>query len=118
MSLVAEEIWSLSIQEIIEKKLVARFTPAHLEVLNESGRHNVPPGSETHFHVVLVSDDFAGQNPVARHRAVNGTLREELAGGVHALSLHTYTVAEWRQRSEDAPSPPPCKGGGTGEAAS
>ena len=100
---------------MIEEKLADRFAPAHLHVSNESGRHSVPPGSETHFDVVLVSDDFAGQRPLARHRAVNETLAAELAAGVHALSLHTYTVAEWRERCAGAPTPPPCLGGSSGE---
>ncbi|MBP8925514.1 MAG: BolA/IbaG family iron-sulfur metabolism protein, partial [Pseudomonadales bacterium] len=36
-------------REIIETRLVVAFAPAHLDVQNESHRHNVPPGSETHF---------------------------------------------------------------------
>jgi BolA protein len=85
-------------------------------VVNESGNHNVPPGSETHFKVVLVSDAFEGQRLLARHRAVNETLAEELAGGVHALALHTYTPGEWQDRFGDAPMSPPCLGGKAGEA--
>ncbi len=30
----------------------------HLEVENESPNHNVEPGSESHFKVVVVSDEF------------------------------------------------------------
>jgi BolA protein len=103
-------------EDIINEKLGARFDLQHLEVVNESGNHNVPPGSETHFKVVLVSDDFDGERLIARHRAVNETLSEELAGGVHALALHTYTAAEWQARFGDAPMSPPCLGGKGGEA--
>lgn len=94
----------------IEHKLRARFAPAHLEVVNESSNHNVPTGSETHFKVVLVSDVFDGERLIARHRQVNQTLADELAGGVHALAIHTYTQPEWRAR-QDAPSSPDCAGG-------
>ena len=97
--------------DIISEKLDARFALKHLDVVNESGNHNVPPGSETHFKVVLVSEDFAGERLLARHRAVNEALAEELAGGVHALALHTYTEAEWRKRFGEAPLSPPCLGG-------
>jgi len=103
-----------STEDIINEKLGARFDLKHLEVVNESGNHNVPPGSETHFKVVLVSDEFADERLIARHRAVNETLSEELAAGVHALALHTYTADEWQARFGDAPMSPPCLGGGGG----
>ena len=44
------------IRERIEEKLRAAFQPVFLEVVDESYRHNVPAGSESHFKVVLVSD--------------------------------------------------------------
>jgi BolA protein len=104
-----------SIQDIINGKLDARFDLKHLEVINESGNHNVAPGSETHFKVVMVSSDFEGSRLIARHRSVNETLAEELAGEVHALALHTYTPAEWQARFGDAPMSPPCLGGKAAE---
>lgn len=106
----------MSVQEVIEQKLAARFAPEHLEVVNESGGHNVPPGSETHFKVVLVSAGFAGMRLLARHRLVNETLADELAGGVHALAIHTYTADEWCDRFGEAPLSPPCLGGKAAEA--
>jgi acid stress-induced BolA-like protein IbaG/YrbA len=60
----------MRIQDTIERKLAERFAPVHLEVVNESGNHAVPPGSETHFKVVLVAPAFDGQRLLARHRLV------------------------------------------------
>ena len=37
------------IREQIEEKLRAAFEPVFLEVVDESYRHNVPAGSESHF---------------------------------------------------------------------
>ena len=105
----------MNIQADIETKLAAAFSPAHLEVVNESSQHNVPPNSETHFKVVVVSDAFDGQRKVARHQAVYALLKEELAGPVHALALHTYTAPEWRERFGEAPLSPPCLGGSKAE---
>ena len=102
----------MSVQSTIENKLAQGINALHMEVVNESNNHNVPPGSESHFKVVLVSNDFEGQNLVARHRAVNKLLQEELSGTIHALALHTYTEAEWQERHGDAPMSPPCLGGG------
>ncbi|MFK7915507.1 MAG: BolA family protein [Pseudomonadales bacterium] len=95
----------------IESTLAEALPLAHLEVLNESAGHNVPPGSETHFKVVLVSDAFADVARIARHRQVNGLLAAELAGPVHALSVHAYTVAQWQERFANVPMSPPCLGG-------
>lgn len=95
----------------IEERLARAFAPAHLEVIDESRNHNVPDGAETHFKVVVVSDRFAGERLLGRHRAVNTALAAELAGSVHALAMHTYTQAEWRERFGDAPMSPPCRGG-------
>jgi len=102
----------MSIQSGIENKLAQNFDLLHLEVENESSNHNVPPGSESHFKVVLVSNEFDGKTPVMRHRAVNKVLAEELANRIHALALHTYTEQEWRDKSGGAPLSPPCLGGG------
>lgn len=101
----------MSIQSTIEDKLANGINAMHLEIINESNNHNVPPGSESHFKVVLVSDDFEGQTLVARHRAINKLLEDELKNEIHALALHTYTESEWRKRHGEAPLSPPCRGG-------
>ncbi len=99
------------LQERIERKLAEALDPEHLEVVNESGNHNVADGSETHFKVVVVARAFEGERLLKRHRRINSTLAEELAGGVHALAMHTYTTEEWRARFGSAPMSPPCAGG-------
>ena len=101
----------MSIQQTIEEKLTIALDPLHLEVENESNKHNVPPGSESHFRVVLVSDDFEGDRLIQRHKKVNRILSDELANHIHALSMHTYTLSEWQVRHGDAPLSPPCLGG-------
>ena len=101
----------MTVQNQIESKLTEGFELLHLEVLNESDGHNVPPGSESHFKVVLVSPEFESLRLLARHRRVNEVLADELAGSVHALAIHTYTDAEWRQRFAETPMSPPCLGG-------
>ncbi|EAS63917.1 transcriptional regulator BolA [Photobacterium angustum] len=98
------------IQQRIEHKLHDAFAPKHLEVLNESYMHNVPPGSESHFKVVVVSAQFNDQRLIARHRAINSVLADELANDIHALAIHTYTEAEWSELMA-APASPSCRGG-------
>lgn len=102
----------MSTQAQIESKLEAALAPTFLEVVNESHRHNVPPGSESHFKVTVVSTQFNDRQLVARHRMVNSTLADELAGAVHALALHTLTPDEWFERAGATPDSPECRGGG------
>ncbi len=98
------------VEQKITEKLTSQFCPEHMEVVNESHMHAVPPNSETHFKVVLVTRSFDNQRQVKRHQQVYDVLSEELSGGVHALALHTYTPDEWAQRT-GAPVSPKCRGG-------
>jgi BolA protein len=90
------------VADTIRRKLVERFVPARLEVLDESHRHagheGARPGGETHFAVTIVSAAFMGQSRLARQRLVYQALAEELANGVHALSLTTLAPDEEARR--------------------
>jgi BolA protein len=83
----------VSVAAAIERKLRDRFAPSVLTIVDESRRHaghaGARPGGETHFAVTIVSNAFIGLGRVARQRLVYETLVEELAAGVHALSLTT-----------------------------
>ncbi len=102
----------------IEQKLLSAFDPVHLEVVDESHMHNVPPGAESHFKVVIVTPMFEGQRLLQRHRSVNAIVAEELAEKIHALALHTYTPSEWYEYyAEKPPASPKCFGGSKREKA-
>ncbi|OOE67310.1 BolA family transcriptional regulator [Salinivibrio siamensis] len=101
----------MKIQTQITEKLAHAFAPVHLDVRNESYMHNVPEGAESHFKVVVVSDEFEGKRLIQRHRAINTTLADELANDIHALAIHTYTPEEWQEQAQ-APDSPACRGGG------
>ena len=104
----------MQVRENIERKLADGLDLLHLDVVNESDQHNVPPGSESHFKVVLVARNFENASLVQRHRLVYRLLAEEMAGGVHALALHTYTEAQWQELSA-SPCSPLCRGGSKAE---
>lgn len=100
----------MKIQNQITDKLTAHFSPTYLQVENESYKHNVPAGSESHFKVVVVSNEFENKRLIQRHRAVNSCLADELANHIHALAIHTYTLEEWASQN-GAPDSPNCLGG-------
>jgi acid stress-induced BolA-like protein IbaG/YrbA len=71
--------------------------------------------SETHFKVVIVSEQFASaKSPVQRHRMVNTALSHQLEGPVHALSIVTKSPEQWQSMLDQGktiePSPK-CRGG-------
>ena len=87
----------------IREKLTAALAPERLEIEDDSGRHaghhheggvDGRAGGESHFNLTVISASFEGQGRVQRQRTVNGLLREELAGPVHALSIRALTPAE------------------------
>jgi len=91
------------IAAIIREKLTMALSPTHLEIADDSHRHaghhhhggvDAVAGGESHFNLTVVSAAFEGQNRVARQRAVNAALAQELAGPVHALSIKALTPDE------------------------
>ena len=94
----------MTIADTMARKLTARFAPTRLDIVDDSAHHighaghpgGAGQGGGTHFTVTVVSAAFAGLGRVARQRLVYETLAEELAGGVHALSLATLAPGEER----------------------
>jgi acid stress-induced BolA-like protein IbaG/YrbA len=70
-----------SIQALIEKGLPG----AQADVRGDDG---------VHFEAEVVSEQFAGKLPLARHRLVYATLGELMGGAIHALALKTLTPEE------------------------
>ena len=81
----------MSVRDAIVRKLSQKFAPTHLEVLDESDRHQGHAGwregGETHFRVKIATRQFAGMTRLAQHRAVMETLDAELKDRVHALAI-------------------------------
>ncbi|TDO96766.1 BolA family protein [Marinomonas balearica] len=98
------------VEQEIRGVLGSAFKASYLELFNESHTHNVPEGSESHFKLTLVSDDFSKKRLVQRHQMVYTALSEQMKK-IHALALHLYTPDEWEARGNAAPLSPNCHGG-------
>lgn len=94
-------------QEKIEKTLHQRLNPDLLEIINESYKHNVPDGAESHFKVTLVTSAFTDLSKIARHKLIY-TILGTIMNKIHALSLGLYTPDEWQKRTTKAHESPPC----------
>jgi acid stress-induced BolA-like protein IbaG/YrbA len=54
-------------------------------------------GDGRHWYATLVSPEFEGKRLIQRHQRVYATLGQRLqTDEVHALSMKTYTPAEWQ----------------------
>jgi acid stress-induced BolA-like protein IbaG/YrbA len=72
--------------EQLRSIIAAGLACTHLEV----------DGDGRHWSAVVVSESFAGLRPIARHQKVYATLGQKIqTDEVHALSMKTYTPAEW-----------------------
>ena len=84
----------MPVREAIVEKLSAKFAPTHLEVIDESHRHQghagSRPGGESHFRVRIASPALTGTR-VAQHRAIMEALDAEIKGGVHALAIEVIS---------------------------
>ena len=101
----------MSRKQRIHDALSVELKPETLLVEDETHRHHVPAGAETHFKVVAVSTQFKNLSRVARHRVINSLLASEFGDGLHALSLHLYTPDEWQKKTLGVPASPACRDG-------
>ncbi len=85
----------MTMQQKISGALEKRFPNARIIVTDESEAHRghagYRDGGESHFHVQLSTEAFAGLSRLARHRAVHDALGPEILTKIHALSLDLGT---------------------------
>ena len=97
-------IASGSIENAVREIIKENLAPMHIDLVNESDMHSGPPGRESHFKLLVVSDKFVGVGRVHRQREVYKALGD-LMSQIHALSLYTYTPEEWQTQKPDPQSP-------------
>ena len=72
--------------------------PENIEQLIRDGLDGaevrVMSDDNTHFEAIVISADFEGKRPLARHQMVYGTLGDLMGGEIHALSIKALTPAE------------------------
>ena len=57
-------------------------------------------GDGRHWYATIVSSEFEGKRPIARHQRVYATLGAKMhTDEVHALSMKTFTPTEWARQS-------------------
>ena len=78
----------------IEKLLTDAFAPSEVLVKDQSHLHAGHAGAKEgkgHFDVKIVSEDFAGQSRINRHRMVYDALGSFMQSDVHALRINAIS---------------------------
>jgi BolA protein len=78
----------------IEHLLAEAFSPSEMLVKDQSHLHAGHAGAKEgkgHFHVRIVSDKFAGQSRINRHRMVYDALGSFMQSDIHALQINALT---------------------------
>ena len=75
------------------------MTAEELQSIIQAGlpcEHITLEGDGRHWYATIVSSEFEGKRAIQRHQRVYATLGAKMhTDEVHALSMKTYTPAEW-----------------------
>ena len=80
----------------IKNLLIDSLKPSILSITNESYMHNVPEDSESHFKIVIVSNNFKNQSNVKRHQLIYRVL-DDITKLIHALSIYAFDEDEYKE---------------------
>ena len=73
----------------------------HIIAAGLNCQHLEVDGDGRHWSAVIVSPEFEGKRLIQRHKLVYATLGQRMhTDEVHALSMKTYTPAEWAAQSQ------------------
>ena len=82
---------------LFENDLRKAFAVEDLYIEDESHLHAGHAGAASgggHFKLTIISPDFKGLSPVARHRAVYTALNQHIPQEIHALTIIAKTPDE------------------------
>lgn len=85
----------------IRDRLHEALRPTVMEVVDESHLHAGHAGAQSgrgHYRLRIVSRQFEGLLPLARHRAVYEALGDMMETDIHALSIQALTPEETQPR--------------------
>ncbi len=64
-----------------------------------AGCEAIVVGDGRHFEATVISDQFDGKTPIQKQRLVMETVKAELQSDkLHALSIKTFTTAQWAEQ--------------------
>jgi stress-induced morphogen len=88
-------------------QLLKILNPSFINLKNDSHKHashvehlgSAGFTGETHYQLVIVSDQFENVSRIDRQRKINDLLKEEFQTGLHAFEMKVYSVEEYEKNS-------------------
>ena len=84
----------------IEQKLGEQLDLHHIEIKDFTGRHLNHKQHDGGFHLeaIIVSESFINKTLIERHKIIYAALGELLKHEIHAFSMKTLTIEEWKNK--------------------
>ena len=82
----------------IKSAIESQLNIHHIEIIDQSAQHAVHSGNTGggHYNAYIISDDFMDKSLIQRHRLVYDALGNMMQNEIHAFSMKTMTVDEFK----------------------
>ena len=85
----------------IETRISKIFQPYFFSVNDVSEQHrghqSFKENVESHFEVIIVSQEFDNKSKIIRHRMINECLQEDYQSDLHSVSIKAFTIEEYKK---------------------
>ena len=90
----------MDIGDKIEQVLKNSIKVENFEVKDFTGRHLNHEQHDGGFHLeaIIVSDEFLEKSLIERHKIVYAALGDLMKHEIHAFSMKTLTILEWKDQ--------------------
>ena len=99
---------------LLEERLISKLEPSLLVIENESHRHKSRGEAESHFKVLVVSEQFNSLSVIDRHKLVHQAVaKDDGSMPCHSLSIKAMTAKQFDDKPDVLSQfqTPPCLGG-------
>lgn len=94
----------MSVKSQIEDLCTKALNFDFISIENESHLHSSSQNAESHFKLILVSNDFLNMSLIKRHKHIYKILNE-IMPKIHALAIHAFTEEEFKKNTVNINSP-------------
>jgi stress-induced morphogen len=87
-------------------QLLQNLNPVFVDLKNDSHKHashvehlgSAGFTGETHYKLMIVSEQFENLSRIDRQRKINDLLKDEFQTGLHAFEMKIYSVDEYKNQ--------------------
>ena len=94
----------MSVKSQIEELCTKALNFDFIIIENESHLHSSSQNAESHFKLILVSNDFLNMSLIKRHKHIYKILNE-IMPKIHSLAIHAFTEEEFKNNTVNTNSP-------------